>query len=66
MQRYFLSGVPLVLGAAAMVFGTSFFGFLASLPPRFFSLPMARSFAVERIGHHPKSVGRPVNVSAIL
>jgi len=30
-----------------MVFGTSFFGFLASLPPRFFSLPMARSFAVE-------------------
>jgi hypothetical protein len=32
--------VPLVEGAAALVFGTGFFGFLASRLPRFFSVAM--------------------------
>jgi len=32
--------VPLLEGAAALVFGTAFFGFLVSRFPRFFSVAM--------------------------
>jgi hypothetical protein len=38
---YDLFRTDFVLGAEALVFGFSFFGFRASLPPRFFSFDIA-------------------------
>jgi hypothetical protein len=44
-----LIGAHFVLGAEALVFGFSFFGFLTSLPPRFFSFDIAELLGSHRL-----------------